>query len=326
MPRAPAKGKQVVEEIIVKDVPGVTLPSPDASAGVNSGAGDASTQPVWSVAGAGSSGLTPAEKATTKAQLSSDGFLEEDSDEELDIDIQQEVAAHLRFTAILLVPFMLQQELGAVINTVQTLLRKVRSSSLSAGVAEATTIQTRPATFVAKQHFCRLQISFLQEEDAVSVRSNVAEYQCPRGKVTLFWQHTENPAYLKEKASNPHVIKLYFKDVPANVSPELLKDILCRYPLKIRQVPTFAKGHCFHRVLHPVFRADTDTVKGLSVSSDSIDNSSSNNTDSSRDNSSHSSNIDRSSNNSTSTNRQFFINTVTRSTADSRSTRHPQKC
>ncbi|CAI7728919.1 unnamed protein product [Closterium sp. NIES-54] len=63
-----------------------------------------------------------------------------------------------------------------------------------------------------------------------------------------------------------------------------------------------------------------------SVSNDSIDNSSSNNTDSSKDNNSHSNNIGRSSNNSTSTNRQFFINTVTRSTTDSRSMRHPQKC
>ncbi|CAI7855627.1 unnamed protein product [Closterium sp. NIES-54] len=43
----------------------------------------------------------------------------------------------------------------------------------------------------------------------------------------------------------------------------------------------------------------------------------------SKDNNSSSNNIGRSSNNSTSTNRQFFITTVTRSTADSRSTRHP---
>ncbi|CAI7761877.1 unnamed protein product, partial [Closterium sp. NIES-53] len=54
---------------------------------------------------------------------------------------------------------------------------------------------------------------------------------------------------------------------------------------------------------------------------------SSSNIGSSRDNSS-SSNIgrSRSNNNITSTNRQLFINTNSRSTADSRSTRHPQKC
>ncbi|CAI7772300.1 unnamed protein product [Closterium sp. NIES-54] len=59
---------------------------------------------------------------------------------------------------------------------------------------------------------------------------------------------------------------------------------------------------------------------------DSADNSSSNNIGSSRDNSS-SSNIgrSRSNNNSTSTNRQLFINTDSRSTSESRSTRHPQK-
>ncbi|CAI7826384.1 unnamed protein product [Closterium sp. NIES-54] len=57
-----------------------------------------------------------------------------------------------------------------------------------------------------------------------------------------------------------------------------------------------------------------------------VDNSSSNNIGSSRDNSS-SSNIgrSRSNNNSTSTNRQLFINTDSRSTSESRSTRHPQK-
>ncbi|CAI7845759.1 unnamed protein product [Closterium sp. NIES-53] len=70
--------------------------------------------------------------------------------------------------------------------------------------------------------------------------------------------------------------------------------------------------------------ADSDAI---SVSSDSTDNSSSNNIDCSRDNTS-SSNIGRirSNNNSTSTNRQLFINTDSRSTADSCSTRHPQKC
>ncbi|CAI7926540.1 unnamed protein product, partial [Closterium sp. NIES-54] len=59
------------------------------------------------------------------------------------------------------------------------------------------------------------------------------------------------------------VIKLFFKDVPAGVSPELLKDMLCRYPLKILKIHAFAKGLCFHRVVHPVTGADTDTVKGL---------------------------------------------------------------
>ncbi|CAI5976173.1 unnamed protein product [Closterium sp. NIES-65] len=237
MPRAPAKGKQVAEENLSKETP-VGLPTTP----VASDNGVTTTPDPLPVAR--SSGLAPAEKATTACQLSADGFLEDDSDEELDIDIQQEAAARLRFTAILLVPFMLQQELGAVINMVWTLLRKVWISSLTEGATDTASVQTLPATYVVKQHFCRLQLSFLREEDAIAVRTKTVEYQRPKGKVTLFWQHTENPAYLKEKASNPDVIELYFKDVSANVSPDLLKDMLCRYPLKIRKSSAFAKGVC----------------------------------------------------------------------------------
>ncbi|CAI7808400.1 unnamed protein product [Closterium sp. NIES-53] len=156
-------------------------------------------------------GLSPAEKATTVHQLSYDDFLEDDLDEELDIDIQQEAAARLRYTAILLIPFMMKQELGSIINTVWVFLRKVWALSLTAGAVDTASVQSLPAMYIAKQHFCRLQ------------------------------------------------------DVPANVSPDLLKDMLCRYALKIRKIPAFAKGLCFHRVSHPVTGADTDTVKGLVI-------------------------------------------------------------
>ncbi|CAI7801019.1 unnamed protein product [Closterium sp. NIES-54] len=132
-------------------------------------------------------GLSPAEKATTVHQLSYDDFLEDDLDEELDIDIQQEAAARLRYTAILLIPFMMKQELGSIINTVWVFLRKVWALSLTAGAVDTASVQSLPAMYIAKQHFCRLQVLFLKEEDAVAVRLKVVEYQRLKGKVNLFW-------------------------------------------------------------------------------------------------------------------------------------------
>ncbi|CAI6008739.1 unnamed protein product [Closterium sp. NIES-65] len=78
---------------------------------------------------AGSSGLTVEEKSQAnqayQAPLAAiDDFLEDDSDEELDIDIAKEDAFRLRFTTILLIPMVLSQETKALIAAVRLQMTK----------------------------------------------------------------------------------------------------------------------------------------------------------------------------------------------------------
>ncbi|CAI5516211.1 unnamed protein product [Closterium sp. Naga37s-1] len=76
---------------------------------------------------------------------------------------------------------------------------------------------------------------------------------------------TEDVAYLRKKASSPQLLEVYFKNVPADIPPELVKEVMVLHPLRIWKQSAFAEGHCFHRVLHPVTGADTDKIKGLVV-------------------------------------------------------------
>ncbi|CAI5475575.1 unnamed protein product [Closterium sp. Yama58-4] len=67
---------------------------------------------------AGSSGLTLEEKLKALAMVASDDtFIENDSDEELDIDATKSSYPHLRFTAILLFPVIPSREVASVILT-----------------------------------------------------------------------------------------------------------------------------------------------------------------------------------------------------------------
>ncbi|CAI7853679.1 unnamed protein product [Closterium sp. NIES-54] len=61
------------------------------------------------------------------------------------------------------------------------------------------------------------------------------------------------------------MLEAYFIDVPADILPELVGEVLVKYPLKVQKHSAFSEGHCFHRVLHPVTGADTDKIKGLVV-------------------------------------------------------------
>ncbi|CAI6012695.1 unnamed protein product [Closterium sp. NIES-65] len=192
-----------------------------------------------------SSGLSLEEKlaALTSAHADADDFTDDDSDDELEFDVTKDLVAKQRFTAILLIPFILQQEMANVILT-----------------------DLFPA-YVAKTKYSRLQLSFLKEEDAVNVRQATLEYQRANSSVThkLHWLHAENAAFIRFKASNARALEVLFKGVPANITPEGLEEMLTKHKLKIRQVTPFLEGHCFHRVLHPVSGADTDVIKGLVI-------------------------------------------------------------
>ncbi|CAI6006258.1 unnamed protein product [Closterium sp. NIES-65] len=195
-----------------------------------------------------------------------DEFLEDDEDEELEIDIAKEDAFRLRYTAILLIPMVLSQEIKAIIAAVRLLMTKVWSSSLTENAGVTANIQEMIPGFVAKTRFCRLQISFLDERDAHHIKFHVFEYQKANAPaIKCIWQHTENASYLKEKATRPLAIEVVFRRVPTNIVPDVLKDLLVRFKLKKRQQSAFKEGFGFHRVAHPLTGADTDVIKGLVV-------------------------------------------------------------
>ncbi|CAI5935386.1 unnamed protein product [Closterium sp. NIES-64] len=83
-----------------------------------------------------SSGLSLEEKlaALTSAHADADDFTDDDSDDELEFDVTKDLVAKQRFTAILLIPFILQQEMANVILTVR-MLEEWICTQLSCGKA-----------------------------------------------------------------------------------------------------------------------------------------------------------------------------------------------
>ncbi|CAI6010189.1 unnamed protein product [Closterium sp. NIES-65] len=282
----PKRSSKVTAEVTLPDdllMDPFTTPAPVVDGAEKQGSNDAVTvnavtdnaaKPVKESANttaadvAGGSGLSVEEKfQDNQAPVAVlDEFLEDDEDEELEIDIAKEDAFRLRYTTILLIPMVLSQEIKAIIAAVRLLMTKVWSSSLTENAGVTANIQEMIPGFVAKTRFCRLQISFLDERDAHHIKFHVFEYQKENAPaIKCIWQHTENASYLKEKATRPLAIEVVFRRVPANIVPDVLKDLLVRFKLKKRQQSAFKEGFGFHRVAHPLTGADTDVIKGLVV-------------------------------------------------------------
>ncbi|CAI5979726.1 unnamed protein product [Closterium sp. NIES-65] len=243
----------------------ITINAPSAT---NIAAGIIKESATTAAAVVGGSRLTVEEKSQDNQAPTTvnDEFLEDDEDEELEIDIAKEDAFRLRYTAILLIPMVLSQEIKAIIAAVRLLMTKVWSSSLTENAGVTANIQEMTPGFVAKTRFRRLQISFLDERDAHHIKFHVFEYQKANAPVIkCIWQHTEDATYLKEKAARPLAIEVIFRRVPANIVPDVLKDLLVRFKLKMRKQSAFKEGVGFHRVAHPLTGADTDVIKGLVV-------------------------------------------------------------
>ncbi|CAI7879593.1 unnamed protein product [Closterium sp. NIES-54] len=132
----------------------------------------------------GGSGLSVADKAA----MDEDGYLDEDSDDEMLINLDKEAASWLRSVVILLIPMMLEKEVSCV-------------------------------------RYCRLQVSFVKESDALLVQKKEVVYQplTNMGQlVTLHWLHAEDLSYTREKAMNPLAIEVMIRDVSAAVEPDML--------------------------------------------------------------------------------------------------------
>ncbi|CAI6008857.1 unnamed protein product [Closterium sp. NIES-65] len=175
---------------------------------------------------AGCSGLSIEEKLQALATVvSEDTFIEDDSDEELEIGTTKSAHPHLRFTAILLFPVIPSREVASVILTVRMLMKCVWSNLLTDDVLASVKFHELTPAWVAKTRYSRLQVSFLHESDAVKIKQTAVEHKRKNGTTMhCFWLHQEDAAYLRKKASSPQLLEVYFKDVPADIPPELVKE------------------------------------------------------------------------------------------------------
>ncbi|CAI5487562.1 unnamed protein product [Closterium sp. Naga37s-1] len=216
------------------------------------GASDSISSTVNNLA-AGSSGLSVEEKA-----VDDDGFIDDDSDVEMEIDLEKESALKLRSALILLFPVNLvaAKEVASIIDVVSMLIKCGWNAELSAEAQTTTKFQELLPAYVVKVRFGRLLVSFTLHEDAETVKRKEVLYQRINvGQlVKLHWQHTENPAYLREKALNPHALEIIFRGVSALVELDRLADRLVVYKLSNRKRPAFQSCSNLHRVLHPILQ------------------------------------------------------------------------
>ncbi|CAI6012065.1 unnamed protein product [Closterium sp. NIES-65] len=273
---APKGKSKVVSEASSLDAPSSSLdapapsPAPASSDPCGKGKGKATEDSVnvpLTDAPASGSGLSLEEKLSSLRTTTPDsGFLEDDYDEELEVEVKTEAFNRVCYTAILLIPVALALEVASVITTAQTLMRRVSSSTLSVGAVDSAKFQELLPAYVAKTRYSRLQVSLLREEDIMSIRSKEVDYTRPNGMVfRLYWQHTDGPAFVRERAKNKQAIEVVIRDVPATKTPEMLRELMVIYQLRNRRQSAFKDGVCFHSVLHPVTGADTDVVKGLVI-------------------------------------------------------------
>ncbi|CAI7928560.1 unnamed protein product [Closterium sp. NIES-54] len=184
----PPKGKpKALTEASSLEFPPSTVGAPSSSpapASKGKGKVEDSGNVTHADATASGSGLSLEEKLRSLRTAAPDsGFLDDDSDEELEVDVRTEAFNHVRYTAILLLPVALALEVASVITTVWTLMRRVWSSTLSNGAADSAKFQELLPAYVAKTRDSRLQVSLLHEDDIRSIRSKEVVYTRPNGTV-----------------------------------------------------------------------------------------------------------------------------------------------
>ncbi|CAI5955747.1 unnamed protein product [Closterium sp. NIES-65] len=191
------------------------------------------------------------------------GYLSDDPDECQDPVVLNEIAAQAGVAITLLVPFAWSKEIPCIIVTVNHLL-SLWGKHMSGNVCKTTRCQKLTPTFLSKQHFGRVEVVFLQEADAVFMRSREIEhYTTNDKKLVLGWQYPENKEYLRERAAHPEAIEVLLKGVPAVISPAMIMKNLVTAMLVKQGRTAFLDGSAFHRVLDPASGSDTDKIKGL---------------------------------------------------------------
>ncbi|CAI5982835.1 unnamed protein product [Closterium sp. NIES-64] len=193
-----------------------------------------------------------------------DGLIAYDSDEEVEDASKGVIASRSRYPITLLIPEEFLPEVPRTQATIKGLVG-IWKDELSDGAQATTTYQQLSSVFLYKNYYGRMQVTFDKASDANFVWRNQVEHKCKNGTYVAFdWQYPEDPAFARQKATNPAVIELYFKDVPAEISPAMLHEMLMA-PLKKKKKSVFKEGLCFHRAVNSVTGLAMDRVKGLVI-------------------------------------------------------------
>ncbi|CAI5493478.1 unnamed protein product [Closterium sp. Naga37s-1] len=188
-----------------------------------------------------------------------DGLIAYDSDEEVEEASKGEIASRSRYPITLLIPEEFLPEVPRTQATIKGLVG-IWKDELSDEAQVTTTYQQLTSGFLYKKYYGRMQATFDKASDANFVWRNQVEHKCKNGTYVIFdWQYPEDPAFARQKATNPAVIELYFKEVPAEISPVMLHGMLMA-PLKKKKKSVFKEGLCFHRAVNSVTGLDTDRL------------------------------------------------------------------
>ncbi|CAI7878477.1 unnamed protein product, partial [Closterium sp. NIES-53] len=192
-----------------------------------------------------------------------DGYLSDDPEERYDAQAKSEVAQRVRFAIVLLIPIAFKPETTHVQATLRALFN-LWKKDLNMEIQATTKFQELSVVFLNKKQYWRLQVTFDRARDANFVWKHGIVHTCVDGKrINLDWQHPADPAYVKARAADPLLVEVLFKGGDAVITPEMLCDMLVTVKLEKRGRSAFKERSCFHRVVNPVTRMDTDKVKGL---------------------------------------------------------------
>ncbi|CAI5505979.1 unnamed protein product [Closterium sp. Naga37s-1] len=194
-----------------------------------------------------------------------DGYLSDDSDEHLEPDSLNSVIALKRFSLTLLVPILRSVEVKRAAVTVAAMLDEWKEL-LSPEVLQTTTYQDLTAVYFSGARYGWLQVTFNNVRDANFVWNQVIRHECVNGDfIDLAWQHPEDARFLRERVLNPMAKEIVVKNVPADLTAELIRRLLVVSKLVKRGRSAFVSGFGFHRVVDPVTGLDTDRIRGLII-------------------------------------------------------------
>ncbi|CAI5502007.1 unnamed protein product [Closterium sp. Naga37s-1] len=193
------------------------------------------------------------------------GYLSDDSDEGADPVMAGLVAAHICYTLTLLIPDKHLDEVPRTADSVNAHLFHWKKE-LSADVLSTTKFQKLLPTYLSKERFGRIHVTFLQEKDAAFVWKRAVAHDCIDGTpLKLSWQFPENADFIRARSLHPKAFEVLLKGVPAELTPERIRKFLVMVWLVKRGKSPFKEGYGFHRVQDAVTGMDTDKIKGLLV-------------------------------------------------------------
>ncbi|CAI5464007.1 unnamed protein product [Closterium sp. Yama58-4] len=173
------------------------------------------------------------------------------------------IASQAGFAITLLIPYKWIEEVPRTTDTVRDLLL-LWEEHLTENAKTKTKCHKLTPTWLSKERFGRVQVVFVHAAVANFMWSRKVEHvTLSNVRLILGWQHPENQEYLKERSLKPDTIEVLLRNVPAVITPEMIRKSLVTATLLKRKRSAFLEGSAFHRVVDPVTGSDTDKIKGL---------------------------------------------------------------